>query len=146
MRYEHTTSDYYQMGELIHDFGLAGIWRWIFFSADYQYVCDAMIGVVDAFKDGDPINLMTYRNYNHVSKYGVVISLSPGLGRWTPRLRLNLLGQNLSIPSIGGVKKLNNPLLFINSYNSFSCGKGFTANLDVLCRTYGDMDVVTMKP
>lgn len=145
-RFTYETGNPLLKPELIHDLGLAGIWEWVFFSADYQCVRDAMVGIVEAYKADEPINLMTYKNYCHVSKYSIALSLSPRIRRWSPRLRLNLSGQNLSIPSIDGTKKLNNPLLFVNSYNSFSCGKGFTANLDVLCRTYGDMDVVTMKP
>lgn len=145
-KYTYETGNPLLKPELIHDLGLAGIWRWFFFSANYQYVRDAIVGVVETYQVNEPVNLMTYKNYRQISKYGIVMSFSPRIKRWSPRLRLNLLGQELSIPSMGGEKRLNNPLLFVNSYNSFSCGKGFTANLDVLCRTYGDMDVVTMKP
>lgn len=145
-RFTYETGNPLLKPELINDLGLAGIWKWVYFSADYQYVHDAMVGVVEAYQADEPINLMTYKNYGHVSKYSIVLSLSPRIKRWTPRLRLNLLGQDFSIPSINGEKELNNPLLFINSYNSFFCGKGFTATADVLCRTYGEMDVVTMKP
>ena len=101
---------------------------------------------MDAYKENEPINLMTFTNYDHVSKYSVVLSLSPRISAWSPRLRFNLLGQRLSTPSISGNKHLNNPLLFINFYNSINLGNGFTTTCDVLCCTYGDMDVVTMKP
>ena len=98
------------------------------------------------YEENEPINLMTFTNYDHVSKYSVVLSLSPRISAWSPRLRFNLLGQRLSTPSISGNKHLNNPLLFINFYNSINLGNGFTTTCDVLCCTYGDMDVVTMKP
>lgn len=145
-RYTYETGNPLLKPEIIHDISLAGIYKWIFFSASYQYVHDAILGVVEAYRDNEPINLMTYKNYNHVSKYNIVLSLSPRVSRWSPRMRFNLLGQNLAIPSFGGNKKLNNPLLFINLYNSISLGNGFTVTGDVLCRTYGDMDIVTMKP
>ena len=132
--------------ELNHDISLAGLYKWIFFSASYQHVSNAIIGVVDAYKENEPINLMTFTNYDHVSKYSIVLSFSPRISAWFPRLRFNLLGQRLSTPSISGNKHLNNPLLFINFYNSITLDNGFTATGDVLCRTYGDMDVVTMKP
>ena len=145
-RYTYETGNPFLKPEIIHDISLAGIYKWVFFSASYQYVHDAILGIVEAYQENKPINLMTYRNYNHVPKYNIVLSLSPRISKWSPRMRLNLLGQNLTIPSLGGSKKLNNPLLFINFYNSVSLGNGFTVTGDVLCRTYGDMDVVTMKP
>lgn len=145
-RYTYETGNPFLRPELNHDVSLAGIYKWIFFSASYQYVRDAIIGVVDAYKDNEPINLMTYTNYNHVSKYSIVLSLSPKISSWFPRLRFNLLGQQLETLSISGKKLLNNPLLFINFYNSITLGNGFTLTGDVLARTYGDMDVVTIKP
>lgn len=145
-RYTYETGNPFLRPELNHDISFAGLYKWIFFSASYQYVSNAIIGVVDAYKENEPINLMTFTNYDHVSKYSIVLSLSPRISAWSPRLRFNLLGQRLSTPSISGNKYLNNPLLFINLYNSITLGNGFTATGDVLCRTYGDMDVVTMKP
>lgn len=145
-RYTYETGNPLLQPEFNHDISLAGIYKWVFFSASYQYVSNAIIGVVDAYKENEPINLMTFTNYDHVSKYSVVLSLSPRICAWSPRLRFNLLGQRLSTPLISGNKHLNNPLLFINFYNSITLGNGFTATGDVLCRTYGDMDVVTMKP
>lgn len=145
-RFTYETGNPLLEPEIIHDISLAGIYKWIFFSVSYQYVHDAIIGVVEAYRENEPINLMTYRNYNNVPKFNLVLSLSPRISRWSPRMRLNLLGQKLTIPSIDGNKKLNNPLLFINFYNSISLGNGFTITGHILCRTYGDMDVVTIKP
>lgn len=145
-RYTYETGNPYLRPEFNHDVSLAGLYKWIFFSASYQYVKDAIVGIIDAYKENEPINLMTYANYAHISKYSIVMSLSPRISVWTPRLRLNLMGQNLSIQTIGGRKSLNTPVLFINYYNSVNLGKGFTATGDILCRTQGDMDVVTMKP
>lgn len=45
-----------------------------------------------------------------------------------------------------GERAMNNPLLFVNFYNSLSLGKGFTTTGDIIYHTKGDMDVVTLKP
>lgn len=129
-----------------HDVSLAGIYKWFFFSASYQYVKDAIVGIVEAYKEGEPINLMTYMNYDYISKYTAMVSLSPKISIWSPRLQFNLMGQDLKIPFMGTELRMNNPLLFINFYNSISVGKGFTITGDMLCHTSGDMDVVTLKP
>ena len=51
------------------------IYKWIFFSASYQCVKDAIVGIVKPYQEGKPVNLMTYKNYNHISKYTAMVSL-----------------------------------------------------------------------
>lgn len=145
-RYTYETGNPLLQSEINHDITLAGIYKWIFFSASYQYKKNAIVGIVDSYEAGKPINLMTYRNYDHLSDYSAVLSFSPRISKWSPRLRLNLMGQNFSISTIKGEHSLNNPLLFFNFYNSLSLGKGFTVTGDVNYHTKGDMDVVTLKP
>lgn len=145
-RFTYETGNPLLKPEMNHDITLAGIYKWIFFSASYQYVKDAIVGIVEPYHKGEPANLMTYLNYDHISEYSAVLSFSPRILRWSPRLRLNLIGQNFDIPVMGKEKSMNNPSLFINFYNSVSLGKGFTATGDVIYHTSGDMDVVTLKP
>ncbi|MDO4161068.1 MAG: outer membrane beta-barrel family protein [Prevotellaceae bacterium] len=145
-RFTYETGNPLLKPEMNHDISLAGIYKWFFFSASYQYVKDAIVGIVDAYQEGKPINLMTYQNYGHVSKYSAILSFTPKISIWSPRLRLNIMGQDLKISSMGTEQRLNNPLIFINFYNSFCFGKGLTITGDVLYHTVGDMDVVTLKP
>ena len=145
-RFTYETGNPLLKPEINHDISLAGIYKWIFFSASYQCVKDAIVGIVEAYQEGEPINLMTYQNYSHTSRYNATLSFSPSLSIWSPRLRLSIMGQNLKIPFIRTEQRMNNPLLFINFYNSISIRKGFTLTGDVLYHSSGDMDVVTMKP
>lgn len=145
-RFTYETGNPLLVSEMIHDISLAGVYRWIFFSAGYQYDKDAIVSVIKALDENTPANIMTYTNFNHVSKYNVIVSLSPKIGRWSPRVRLNLLGQSFDVKTLNGRKSMNNPLLFWNFYNTFSLGKGFMLSADVTGRTWGDMDVVTLKP
>lgn len=143
-RFTYETGNPHLVSEMIHDVSLAGIWRWIFFSAGYQYDRHAIISVIRPYVEGSPINLMSYENFSHLTKYNIVLSLSPRIDRWSPRLRLNLLGQNFDIRSMSVIKKMNVPVLFCNLYNSINLGKGFNMSADVMGRTRGDMDVVTL--
>lgn len=145
-RFTYETGNPLLKPEINHDISLAGIYKWVFFSASYQYTKDAIIGIVEAYKEGEPVNLITYKNYNHISKYSAVLSLSPKISIWSPRLQFNLMGQDLQIPFMRTKLRMNNPLLFINFYNSLSVGKGFTVTGDILYHTPGDMDIVTLKP
>lgn len=132
--------------EINHDITLAGMYKWIYFSASYQYVKDAIVGVVDAYSQDSPISLMTYVNYNHISKYDALLSLSPRISRWSPRLILNYLGQDFNITAMGQKQQMNNPVLFFNYLNSVDLGKGWSVSGDVIGHTSGDMDVVYLKP
>lgn len=129
-----------------HDIALTGICEWLFFTVGYQYVKDAILGVVEPYKEDEPINLMTYLNYDHLSRYSAVLSLSPKIRGWSPRLRLSLMGQGLETRVMGRAKRMNNPLLFVHFYNALSLGKGYTLTADLLYHTVGDMGTVTLKP
>ena len=145
-RFTYETGNPLLKPEINHDVSLNGIYKWIFFSASYQCVKDAIVGIVKPYQEGKPVNLMTYKNYNHISKYTAMVSLSPKISIWAPRLQFDIMGQDLKIPFLGTELRMNNPLLFINFYNSISVGKGFTITGDMLYHTSGDMDIATLKP
>ncbi len=145
-RFTYETGNPLLTSEQIHNVSLAGIFKWVFFSATYTYDKDAIISVIRPFKQGEPQNIMTYQNFKHLSKYDIVLSLSPRISLWSPRLRLNLAGQHFSIETSEGIKKLNTPIVFFNFFNNISLGKGFNITGEVSGRTRGDMDVVTLKP
>ncbi len=145
-RFTYETGNPLLTSEQIHNVSLAGIYKWVFFSTTYTYDKDAIISVIRPFKEGEPQNIMTYQNFNHLSKYDFVLSLSPRISRWSPRLRLNLSGQHFSVETTDGIKKLNTPLLFFNFFNNVSLGKGINITGEVSGRTRGDMDIVTLKP
>ncbi len=145
-RFTYETGNPLLTSEQIHNVSLAGIFKWIFFSATYTYDKDAIISVIRPFKQGEPQNIMTYQNFNHLSKYDIVLSLSPRISHWSPRLRLNLSGQHFLVETTNGIKKLNTPILFFNFFNNVSLGKGFNITGEISGRTRGDMDVVTLKP
>lgn len=132
--------------EINHDITFAGIYKWLYFSASYQYVKNAIVGIVESYSENEPINLMTFVNYKHISKYSSVLSLSPTISKWSPRLILNFMGQDLKINAMGKSQLMNNPLLFFYFYNNVKICKGMTLNGDIMGHTSGDMDVVSLKP
>ncbi len=145
-RFTYETGNPLLTSEQIHNVSLAGIYKWIFFSATYTYDKDAIISVIRPYRSDAPQNIMSYDNFNHLSKYDIVLSLSPRFSRWSPRLRLNLSGQHFSMETRDGIKKLNTPILFFNFFNNVSLGKGFNVTGEISGRTRGDMDVITLKP
>lgn len=145
-RFTFETGNPLLTSEYINNISLAGIYKWIFFSATYTYDKDAIISVIRPFEQDSPQNIMTYENFNHLSKYDIVVSFSPRISRWSPRLRLNLSGQKFSFETTNGIRQMNSPILFYNFFNNVSLGKGFNVTGEIYGRTCGDMDVVTLKP
>ncbi len=145
-RFTYETGNPLLTSEQIHNISLAGIFKWVFFSAIYTYDKDAIISVIRPFKQSEPQNIMTYQNFSHLSKYDIVLSLSPRISRWSSRLRLNLSGQHFSVETTDGLKKLNTPILFFNFFQNFYLGNGFNITGEISGRTRGDMDIVTLKP
>lgn len=145
-RFTYETGNPYLTSEMIHDISLAGVWKWIFFSMGWQYDKDAIMSVIKPYENGSPVNLMSYDNFSHITKYNIVLSLSPKIKRWSPRVRLNLIGQNFDIQTMDGKRNMNTPILFWNVYNTINLGKEFNLSADLTGRTKGDMDVVTLKP
>lgn len=131
--------------ELNHDVTLEGMYKWIYVALSYQYVKDAIVNIVEPYGGENPVNLMTCKNLDNMSRYSALLSLSPKISRWSPRLQLVLMGQELEQQAFGK-RRFDNPLLFVDFYNSVSLGKGFVATGDVICHTLGDMDMVTLKP
>ncbi|MBD5374592.1 MAG: outer membrane beta-barrel protein [Bacteroides sp.] len=145
-RFTYETGNPLLTSEYINNISLAGIYKWIFFSATYTYDKDAIISVIRPYAQDTPLNLMTYENFHHLSKYDIVVSLSPRISRWSPRLRLNLSGQKFSFETTNGIRQMNSPILFYNFFNNVSLGKGFNVTGEISGRTCGDMDIVTLKP
>lgn len=144
-RFTYETGNPLLTSEQIHNVSLAGIYKWAFFSATYTQDKNAIISVIRPYKQGEPQNIMTYDNFNHLEKYDIIISLSPRISWWSPRLRLNLSGQRFSIETSYGIKDLNTPILFFNFFNNVSLGEKFNVTGEISGHSHGDMDVVTLK-
>lgn len=144
-RFTYETGNPLLVSEMIHEVSFAGVYKWVFFNASLERSNNAIVSMIRPYEEGKPANIMTYGNFPHLTKYNVVVSLSPKFGRVSPRLRLNLLGQSFEMPVATGVRKADNPMLFWSLYNSVNLDNGFMVNVDITGRTRGDMDVVTLK-
>ena len=133
--------------EIIHDFTMSGIYRWIYFGMSYQYVNDAIVSSIDLQPgEGKPLNIFTNVNRSHLNKYTAVLSLSPKFGIWSPRLSMTLMGQDFKMMHEGKTLEMTNPLLLASLYNSFSLSKGYILSCDFSGNTYGDITIATLKP
>ncbi len=133
--------------EIIHDMTFSGLYKWIYLNFSFQHINDFIVNMVDLQPgEGKPLNILTNINRSHLNKYTAVLSLTPRIGIWSPRLSLVLMGQDFEMLHDGEMLKLNNPLLMTNWYNSFSISRGYILTADITGHTYGDNTIATLKP
>ncbi len=133
--------------EIIHDVTFAGLYKWVYLNFSFQHVKDFIVNRIDLQPgEGQPLNIFTNINRSHMNQYTAVLSLTPTIGLWSPRLSLVLMGQDFEMEHQGATIKLNNPLLMTNWYNSFSVSGGWSLTADVTGHTYGDNTIATQKP
>ena len=133
--------------EIIHDITFAGLYKWVYLNFSFQHINDFIVNTIDLQPgEGKPLNILTNVNRSHMNTYTAVLSLSPSIGIWSPRLSLVLMGQNFEMVHYGQMLKLNNPLLMTNWFNSFSISKGYILTADMIGHTSGDNTIATLKP
>ncbi len=132
--------------EIIHDFTLESIYKWLYLSVSYQHIKNPIISLITLQDTSAPLNIFSNVNENHLNKYTATVSLAPHWGIWSPNLVLNLMGQRFSMMHYGQLKDMDNPLLFAQFFNTFSLKRDYRLSLNFLGNTYGDIDVVTLKP
>ena len=133
--------------EIIHDITLTGGYKWVYFNFSFQHINDFIVSTIDLQPgEGKPLNILTIVNRPHMNRYTAVLSLTPRVGLWAPRLSLVLMGHDFDMVHNGETLKLNNPLLMTNWYNSFSISEDYILTADITGHTYGDNTIVTLKP
>ena len=133
--------------ETIHDITLSGVYRWIYAAVCYQRINDFIDNSIELQPgEGQPLNIFTYVNYPHLSKYTAVLSLSPKIGLWSPRLSMTLTGDDYKMLYNGKTLRLDNPQFIVKCNNSFSLPNGFVLTANMAGYTYGDNTISTMKP
>ena len=132
--------------EIIHDITFAGLYKWVYLNFSFQHINDFIVNTMDLQPgEGKPLNILTNVNRSHMNTYTAVLSLSPSIGIWSPRLSLVLMGQNFEMVHYGKMLKLNNPLLMTNWFNSFSISRGYILTADMIGHTSGDNTIATLK-
>lgn len=131
--------------ETIHDVTLSWFYKWAYLSASYQRVHNAIVSEILPYENNSPINVMTNKNLDNLTKYSFVVSLRPTIGIWSPNLILNAMGQDFSMMHNGEKKSLNTPLVFANLYNGIRLPKDYQFNVDLSYHNNGDIDVMELK-
>lgn len=130
-RYSYTKGNPYLVPEINHDVSFAAVWKFIQFSASYQVEQRKILHWGTAPEDMPNIIMLYYTNYDrNIPKVQAVLSASPTIAFWYPRLNVGVQKQWLEIEFRGNSADLGKPIPFVGLGNTFKIPKGFMATVD----------------
>lgn len=131
--------------EMNHDVSLTAVWKFIQAGVSYQLIKDAILHRVTVQKDNSDAILIFYDNFDrNIPTMQVMVSATPTIGIWYPRITVALVKQWLTITSNGEDIKLNRPVPVFSFSNTLSLPKGFMLNVDYTYQGKGDSRVYRM--
>ena len=130
-RYSYTKGNPYLVPEINHDLSFAAVWKFLQFSASYQVEQRKILHWGTAPDDMQNIIMLHYTNFDrNIPKLQAVLSASPTIAFWYPRLNIGVQKQWLEIEYLGKAADLGKPIPFVGFGNTFKIPKGFMATLD----------------
>lgn len=131
--------------EMNHDVSLAAVWKFIQAEVSYQIVRNAILHNATAQNGADNAIIIYYDNFDKsIPTMQAMVSATPTIGIWYPRLTLALVKQWLTMDSLGEEVKLDQALPVIQFGNTLTLPKGFMVNLDYTFQGKGDSRVYHM--
>ena len=130
-RYSITKGNPYLLPEINHDISFAAVWNYLQFAASYQITQRAHVhlGTVQEGVDNGMI-LYTTNFDKNIPLLQAMVSASPTISFWYPRITVGVLKQWLTIDYLGGEKKMDTPIPFLAFSNTVILPKGYMISLD----------------
>lgn len=130
-RYSITKGNPYLLPEINHDISFAAVWKYLQFAASYQITQRAHVHT-GAVQEGVENGMILYTtNFDrNIPLLQAMVSASPTISFWYPRLTVGILKQWLSIDYLGEEKSMNAPIPFMAWSNTFVLPRGFMFSLD----------------
>lgn len=101
-RYIYEGGNPFLLPSLSHNITLGTTYKWVYLSAGYQYIKDAIISFSGAYSEDDPtIALINMINAPDYDKIFASLVLSPTMGLWSPQNKRIVCNKKLSLTAKG---------------------------------------------
>lgn len=101
-RYTYEGGNPFLLPSLSHNITLGTTYKWVYLSAGYQYIKDAIISFSGAYSEDDPtIALINMINAPDYDKIFASLVLSPTMGLWSPQNKRIVCNKKLSLTAKG---------------------------------------------
>ena len=141
-RYSYTRGNPYLLPEIYHDMSFAAVWNFLQFSASYQIVQRAIVHL-GTHQEGNENGILLYNtNFDkNIPTCHFMLSATPTISFWYPRVTVGVQKQWLSIDYLGEEKDMSKPIPFAVFGSSFKIPKGFMLDFDYSFTGKGNMRV-----
>ena len=130
-RYSYTKGNPYLIPEINHDLSLATVWNFLQFAATYQVTQNAIVHL-GTHQEGNENGILLYNtNFDRdIPTLQAMLSASPTISFWHPRITIGVKKQWLSIEYLGQEKDMSKPIPFLSFGSSFQIPKGFILDFE----------------
>ena len=130
-RYSITKGNPYLLPEINHDVSFAAVWKYLQFAASYQLTQRAHVHI-GTVQEGVENGMILYTtNFDrNIPLLQAMVSASPTISFWYPRITVGILKQWLSIDYLGEEKSMDTPIPFLAWSNTLVLPKGYMLSLD----------------
>lgn len=137
-RYTYEGGNPFLLPSLSHNLTLGTTYKWVYLSAGYQYIKDAIVFFSGAYSEDDStIALINMVNAPDYDKIFASLVLSPTIGIWSPQFSAQIEKQWYTIDTPNGKKDLNAPLATLSWKNNFKLPAGFLLDISASFYTKG---------
>ncbi len=116
---------------LIHDFSLMASWKFMQFSAGFQDARNAIIEWAEPVEGSSYVSLLQPRNFDRIPQMWAMVSASPTIGVWNPKLSVGFSKQWFSVESQDEIVHFDKITPFGSFSNIFVLPKDWTINADL---------------
>ena len=139
-RYSYETGNPFLVPSYTDNLTLNASYKWIFFSAGYQHIENAIIDVTRPYSEENPsISLITRENSPSYDAFFAALTFAPRIGIWRPQWNIAMRKQTYTAETPTGKEKFDTPMFGINWRNAFQLPKGILLNVDGMFTTKGAM-------
>lgn len=105
--------------QTMHDITWMTNYRWLNFSASYQYTKDYIWSENTLYNKEGSVLLSTNRNYDKYQRFNFNLSAAPQIGIWQPSWGIHFTQQFFSTETRDGKLNYNNPIVLLRWDNDF---------------------------
>ena len=130
-RYSYTKGNPYLIPEINHDLTLTTAWKYLQLSMTYMVTQRAIVHLGTHQKDNENGIILYNSNLDRdIPLVNFMLSASPTISFWYPRMTIGVQKQWLSVEYLGKEKDMSKPIPFLSFGSSFQIPKGFLLDFD----------------
>ena len=123
-----------------HSVEAMAMYKWLNLMLNYSDTRDAIVNWATQKADNEAITVLSRQNLNSLKKWQAMLTASPVIGVWQPRLTVGAMGQWLKLDTDMGKISLQKPIFIIQMNNTMRLPWGVLFTADLQYHSKGNQD------